>query len=103
MTLVGQAVIVQVQFLPAQTTAQIMVTVMRMEAVFVTLDGQVVVIVQLLHYAQTTAQAQIMVNVILMMEAVLVSLDGKVMIVQFLLYQLHKHIYKAPQTQINKH
>ena len=102
-TILGQVLIVQL--LPAQTTAQVMVNVAK-EAVLVMMDGQVM-IVQLLDLLRLPVQttAQIMVTV-MRMEAVFVTLDGQVMIAQFPLpnpRQIHRPIYKVPQTQINKH
>ena len=56
--------------------------VVMMEAVIVTIVGQVVIVQFLL--AQTTAQAQIMVTVVIeTLEPVLVTVDGQVVIVQF--------------------
>ena len=43
-TLDGTALIVQLLYLLVQRTAQVMVPVIVMEAVFVTLDGQVVIV-----------------------------------------------------------
>ena len=66
---------VQILHLFAQTSAQVMVPVLLMEAVIVTMDLQVVIVQFLL--AQTFAQIMVSVEVM----AVIVSLDGQAMIV----------------------